>query len=342
MTERSKTPPVVVLEDMIAGVYKAQVVYVAARLGIADLLRDSPRSAADLARATGAHAASLDRVLKVLAASGILAEEGEHLYSLTAAGRLLRSDVPGSMRDAAVKSGAPWSWRAWGSLLYTVRTGETAFDHAFGARFYDYLTTDPEADAVFGAFMGGFVRGMGAAVASKIDLSEARTLVDVGGGQGGLLASILKLQPHLRGILVDRPGVAAQARQRLAEAGVLDRCQIAAGDFFASVPRGGDVYILSMVLDDWQDAEARSILRNCRDAMEGRGRLLLIHKVIDPQGSLFGRVLDLYMMVLTGGRERSEAQYRTLLLEAGLAFRRVVSGASGLSIIEATATSNDD
>lgn len=335
MTERAAAPPAVVLEDMIAGAWKAQVVYVAARLGLADLLRDGPRSAEELARASGTHAPSLERLLKVLASSGLLSEEGG-LYSLTSVGRLLRSDVPGSMRDAAVKSGEPWNWGAWGHLLHNVRTGETAFEHAFQARFYDYLGSNPEADAIFGAFMGGLVRGMGAAVVSGLDLSGAQTLVDVGGGQGGLLASILKLKPELRGILLDRPGVIARARQRLLAAGLLERCQLVEGDFFVSVPSGGDVYILSMILDDWGDEEALSILQVCRRAMGASSRLLLIHKVIGPQEALFGRVLDLYMMVLTGGRERTEAQYRALVAAAGLTLSRILPGAAGLSILETT------
>jgi hypothetical protein len=313
------------LGRMIAGYNTTQLIYVAARLGLADLLAEGPRPSEELARTVGANAAALRRLLRALVEIGVLLEGEDGRFSLTPLGEHLRQAAPGSLWAAAICAGDTF-YRAWGDLLESVRTGETAFERVFGAPMFDYLGRQPELGEIFGRYMTGVSADIAAAVAATHDFSPFRTIVDVGGGHGTLLAAILKANPHAAGILFDLAPVVASARRTLEAQGVSDRCEPVAGDFFEAVPEGGDAYLLKWILHDWDDEQAIRILRNCRRAMGEEARLLIIETVMPErmtQGSA-GACLDMHMLALTGGWERTESEYRALLARAGLQLSRVV------------------
>ena len=325
----------------LATAYQAsRATYVAAKLGLPDLLADGPKSAEDLAAATGAHASSLRRLMRALAGFGVLAEGGDGRFTLGALGGCLRGGVPGSVRALVLMYGDEDFWRTWGDLEHCVRTGETAAKHLFGAddAFARY-TADPRLGAVFNAGMTVLSATVAAAVAAACDLSGVGRVVDVGGGQGRLIAALLRANPELRGTLFDLPSVVEGAPRLLAEADVADRCEVVGGDMFEAVPAGGDLYVLSRVIHDWEDARATAILGNCRRAM-GRARLLLVERVlperVEPTSTVQSQVLsDLNMMVRTGGRERTGGEFGALLAAAGLRLERVVPTQAPVSLIEA-------
>ncbi|HEX2033731.1 MAG TPA: methyltransferase [Chloroflexota bacterium] len=323
------------LARLIGGYRNTQMIAVAARLGLADRLADGPRGAAELAALVGAAPQPLHRLLRGLVNIGVLHEDVDGRFRLTAVGAFLRSDVSDSQRAWAIWEGDT-SYRAWGELELSVRTGRTAFEAHFGRPFFEELTANEARGRQFDAAMVSFTSAIGAAVAAAYDFSPFRTVVDVGGGHGTVIAAILQAHPRPRGVLFDLPHVAAGARALLERAGVAERCRIAGGDFFQAVPRG-DCYVLSHIIHDWEDGPARAILRRCREAMDGDGRLLIVEKYM-PEPMVAGAVppgTDVNMLVLTGGRERTEAEYRTLLEGAGLRLTRVIPTASMASIFEA-------
>jgi len=319
----------------------AQVVRVAAQLGLADLLADGPRSVDDLAVATGTHAPSLARLVRALAALGVVAEAEGSRVELTPLGATLRSDVPGSVRDSFLFLVGDWSWRTWGGLLYSVQTGEPAFDRIFGMNNFEYWEHNAEAGAIHDAFFRTMARTRSAPLVAAYDYTRFGTIVDVGGSNGSLLAAILLAHPGVRGILFDLPHVVTGAEPVLAEAGVTDRCAVVGGSFFESVPDGGDAYVLQSVIHDWDDARSIAILRRCREAMAPGATLMLIEQIL-PEHLEAGFAaqqlarLDLTMLVLTpGGRERTEGEFRSLLKEAGFELRAAIPTASPFSILDA-------
>ena len=321
---------------LITGSWVAQAIHVAATLRIADLLRDGPQAPSALAEATGVHPRALYRVLRALASVGIFAEDEQGRFSLTPLAEPLRSDVPGSVRAFSVMQGSEWAWRSWGEIMHSVRTGEPAFEHVYGMPLFDYYAANPEAGRVGAEGLTSRSEAENARIVSAYDFSGVGTVVDVGGGQGTLLAAILAANAKARGILFEKPHVIAMAQPILDGAGLNGRCALVEGDFFASVPSGGNVYLLKKVIHDWDDAEARSILSRCRAAMSGGGVLLLIELVIPPGNEpSFGKLLDLHMLVSPGGRERTRAEYRDLLASAGFALGRLIPTASPVSIMEA-------
>lgn len=336
MASHSDESPVERLRHLVIAGRVTQGITVAATLGIADLPRDGPRTVEDLATAAGAHAPSLYRILRLLASEGIFAEgEGRH-FELTPMAMPLLSDVPGSLRARAVYEGADFTWRAWGDLLHMVRTGEPAFEHIFGMPYFAYLTGYPEAAAVFNSHMAGETRLTAEAVAQDYDFSGVQTVVDVGGGRGALLIDILRMHPHLRGILIDQPPVVVEAAQFIEAAGVAARCETVGGDFFSAVPAGGDCYILKSILHDWDDESALRILRTCRRAMPPKSRLLVVEALIPPGNATgMGKSLDIIMLALVHGRERTELEYRDLLGQAGFRPGRVIPTGPYLHIMEA-------
>jgi hypothetical protein len=327
-------PPQAVIQGMLTGYRLSQCLYVAARLGLADLLKDGPRSPADLATASATHAPSLYRLLRGLASVGVFAEDERGNFTLTPLAECLRSDVPGSQHARALMNGDE-HYRAWGELLYSVRTGKPAFDRLFHKPIFDYLPDHPEAARTFDAAMTGAHGSETAAMLDAYDFSPFGTLVDVGGGNGSLLAEVLRRHPKLKGVLFDRADVVERARPRLAEEGLAQRCQVVAGNFFETVPPGGDAYLLRHIIHDWDDERSLSILRNCRQAMAPGAKLLVVEGVVPPgNGPSFTKLLDLTMLVIPGGKERTEAEYRDLYQRAGLRLTRVVPTRSEVSVIE--------
>jgi hypothetical protein len=332
---RTDAPPPIELVELIRGGRVAQSINVAARLGVADQLADGPRTAAEIAELVGAHPRALHRLLRLLADFGVFEELGERRFALTPLSELLRRDQEGSMRGLVMMLEAPFIRDAWTHLIEAVTSGNAAFDHAHGKQLFDYLREHPDDAAVFDQAMVGASRQLVASILEVYDFGEYRTLVDVGGGNGALLAAILARNPGSRGVLFDLPEVAARAGGLLEAAGVADRCEVIAGDFFESVPRGGDAYVLTQIIHDWDDGAALRILQNCRAAMADDARLLLGEAVL-PDGTepSLAKVIDIEMLVI-GGQERTEAEYRELLERAGLRLTRVVSSAGPHSVIEA-------
>jgi O-methyltransferase domain/Dimerisation domain len=329
--------PADVLLDIVRGYRHGQALAVAATLGIADLLADGSRSVDELAEATGTHAPSLLRLLRALATIGVFAEGDGQCFRLTPLAEPLRSDAPRSVRSSLRFLGDPVLFVPWGQLLHSVKTGGPAFDHVFRANLYAYLAQHPAAAEVFNAGMAGQPRHV--AVLEAYDFGEARVVVDVGGGNGRLIAAILRAHPAQRGILYDLPEVVAEARQRLEHDGLTDRCQVVGGSFLERVPEGGNLYLLSDVLHNWDDDRAVTILTNCRKAMAEEVRLLIVQQVL-PEGNddVFGRFADLNMLVLLGGRERTADDFRQLLAMAGFTLTRVVGTRVPYSIVEAMPT----
>jgi hypothetical protein len=314
----------------------APVISTMAALGLADHLADSLRSVDELAEASQTHAPTLARLLRTLAALGLVSTEADGRVGLTPSGQLLWADVPDSLRAYVLGIYAPHSLQAWTALSEAVRTGEAAFPRVHGVGYWDYLAAHPEQQQLFDAAMTGLVGQRAAALLETCDLTDIRTLVDIGGGQGRLLTAALGAYPHLRGILFDRPEVLAGADRLLRTAGVANRCDLVAGNFFVSVPRGGDAYVLAMVVHDWPDAEALALLRSCGDAMEPGARLWLIEQVIRP-GDAYDptKLLDMHMLVLFGAQEGTAEEYQRLLEAAGFHEVTFSATATPFSVVKA-------
>src|SRR5262245_39334040 len=273
-------PPHMQLVQMASAYWVSRILYVAAKLGIADLLASGPKGSAELARATGTHPRSLYRLMRTLASLGILSEAEPDRFSLTPLGEALRTGAPGAARSTVLAFGGNWFWRPWEELEHSIRTGQTAMEKVWGIGAFDYLAKDPEAASYFNEAMIGVHGSEPAAVAAAYDFSRFGTIVDVGGGTGNLLATILARHKGPRGALFDRPYVVAEAPKLLATRGVADRVTIEPGDFFERVPAGGDAYVLSHVIHDWTEDKCLTILGHCRRAMKKDGTLLIVEFVL--------------------------------------------------------------
>jgi hypothetical protein len=322
------------IAQMLTGYWLAQAVYVAAKLGLADLLKDGPRTAADLATATQSRARPLYRLLRALASVGVFAEDDWQRFSLTPLAECLRSDVPGSQRAMAITAGELF-YPAWGELLYSVQTGGTAFEKVYGQPVFDYLNNNPAQARLFDETMVGVHGRETAAMLDAYDFSGVRVLADIGGGNGSVFTAVLKKHPAMRGVLFDLPGVAERARANVEVAGLVGRCQVVGGSFFESVPPGADAYLLRHIIHDWDDEKATTILRNVHRAMGTGGKLLVVESVIPPGNEpSFGKFLDLAMLVIPGGEERTEEEYRSLYQAAGFRLTRIVPTQAEVSVIE--------
>jgi SAM-dependent methyltransferase len=326
---------------MAIGHYVSRALHLAVKLGIADQLKDGPRDVGELARATATHAPSLVRVLRLLASVGVFEEREDGRFALTPIGECLRTDVPGSSSPMVSVFAGLRMQDAWKELEYCVRTGEPAYrKRGITDPFSDALR-DPEEAATFDAAMDHFTRMTALAVAATYDFKPFRTIVDVGGGNGALLIGILNANPHLQGIIFDRPAAAERAAVQLAKEGLADRCRAVGGDFFETVPAGGDAYISKHVIHDWDDDRAVAILRNCHRVMAPGAKLLLVEGVyprhIDQSRDSRGAAAnDVNMLVNTGGRQRSEAEFRSLYEAAGFDLTRIVPTPAQVSVIEGT------
>jgi hypothetical protein len=326
---------------MIQGLHISRAIYVAARLGISDLLADGPRSSAELAQLTKAHAPSLYRILRLLTALNVLREQPPGQFSLTPLGERLRTGVPGSLRNWAMLTDQLGGLRPFDRILDTVMSGEAGLKLEYDLSPFEFLAKHPAAEIGYQAAMSERTAAFAPSVGATYDFSRMCRIVDVGGGRGTLLAAVLAARPHLRGIVFDLPEVVADAAQTLQAAGVADRCTIDGGDFFIAVPAGGDGYLLANVLQDWDDDRSVAILRNCRRAMHGDGRVLVVQRMIfsDPEKSIPTLVSDLNMLVLTGGQERTEEEYARLFAGADLRLTRVLPVAYPYGIFEGALSS---
>ncbi|XXX71705.1 methyltransferase [Sorangium sp. So ce134] len=334
--------PFVAMSQLIRGVYATQLVGVAAKLGIADLLKGGPRSSDDLAGAVGADAVALHRVLRGLVLYGVLTEVEGGRFALAPAGELLRTDAPLSLADFATAM-HDVTLRSLGGLLQAVKSGGSPFEHAYEKGFFEHLMSERELGERFERIMSSLSGMVADGLTSLYDFSLARKLVDVGGGRGHFLAAILRANPGLEGVLVDLPPVLPQAEAYLDAAGVRARCSLVAADFFEAVPPGGDIYLLSWILHDWDDARCGRVLAACRRAMAGKGRLLVVEQLLPErvEENPAAIVGDLEMLVFLSGRERALPEYRRLLEEGGFAVTRaapIPSPFGGVlrSVIEAT------
>jgi len=328
------TSPPEQLIRMITGYWISQAIYAAAKFGIADLLRDGPRPVADLAAATQTNSAALFRLLRALASLGIFAEDEEGRFALTPLADLLRSDVEGSQRALALMTGDE-QFHAWGEIVYSIRTGKTAFEKYYGQPIFDYLAERPDKAAVFDAAMTGIHGRETAAVLAAYDFSSTKILADIGGGNASKIAAILQAYPAMQGVLFDLPHVVERARSRIEKAGLATRCQLVGGNFFESVPTGADTYLMRHIIHDWDDEQAGKILRNCHAAMPVDAKLLLVESVIPPGNAPFGgKLLDLTMLLIPGGQERSAGEYRELYERCGFELVRIVPTRLEVSVIE--------
>lgn len=318
------------LSALIAGYQASAAIGALARLGVADALAAGPAHGRELALRVGAHEDALTRLIEATLDVGIIETEADGRYRLTALGELLRSDVPGSMQRYAIVSTEDWRWNGYCHLEHTLRTGEPGFAVAQGCRLWDYLATHPAAAASFAESLARIGAARDRAMVAAVDFDRFSCVVDVGGGRGGFLCSLLAARPSLRGILFDLPSIVDEARETLRRAGLVDRCDVVAGDFRKSVPRGGDVYLLSWILHDWDDETAGVILSSCRRAMDANHSLLVVEMVVpekdQPGADAIVRLVrqtDLEMLAVVGGRERTAAQLESLLIGAGFSVTSV-------------------
>lgn len=332
------------MTQLINGFQLSAAIGAVARLGVADVLAEGPASAADLAARLAVDALSLGRVLHVLAAAEVFEEMADGRFALTPLGELLRTDSPRSVRRAAIMWTDEWHWRPYGYLTEAIRSGEAGMRAAHGSSFWEYLADHPETAAAFNAVMSSASALRARALAQGYDFSKYECLVDVGGGEGSLVREVLRARPRLRAVVFDLPGVSEKARTLLTEEGLTERAEVVSGDFFREVPSGGDLYVLSWILHDWDDESAVRILKKCRSAMLADGRLLVIEMLLPSTDELrsaesthlehMAKAMDLEMLVVVGGRERTQAEYEALLNKAGFEVARTLPLALPWSVIE--------
>ena len=333
--EAQGPPPEAVLTQMAFGALLTQALYVAARLGIADLLAGGPRAVAELAAETETHERSLYRVLRSLAGAGVFAEVAPKTFGLTPLAEPLRADAPGSVRNGIIFMGEPWHFNVWSNMIHSVRTGEPAWGHAHGPEVFEYFAANPAHAEIFNSAMTDMSVVTAPVVVEAYDFSGFRRLADIAGGHGYLLSQILKANPGLSGVLFDVPPVVEGAAALLEREGVAGRVERVAGDFFAGVPRA-DAYVMKHIIHDWDDERASLILRNINAAMGEDGRVLIVETVVpEGNGPHYSKVLDLEMLTSPGGIERTAEEYAALLASAGLRLSRIVPTRSPFSIVEA-------
>ena len=331
-----KLSPPELMRNLAIGYWASRLVHVAAKLRLADLLKGGSRTVEDLASAADVQPVPLYRLLRALASLGIFAETKGRRFKLTPLAATLQTGVPNSMHAWAMMVNEPWMWDSWKQLLSGVKTGEMPFLKAHGMPIFQYLEHHPEDLEVFGESMSSLSQAENPAIAAAYKFPKGRTLVDVGGGHGSLLAAILKANPFLKGVLFDQSAVIARAEndKHITAKGIAQRCRLESGNFFEGVPKGGDAYLMKYILHDWNDDECVKILANCRAAMNEKGKVLVVDNVVsagnDPS---WGKLLDIQMLII-GGRERTKQEFATLFASAGLKLTRIVPTKCPLSIVE--------
>jgi hypothetical protein len=329
-------PPHVEVIQMASAIWTARAVYAAARLGLADILSNGPLTADDIAEKCGVHARSAHRLLRALSSRGLFTEVEPKCYGLTKLGAALKTGASGGARAMVLTIGGDWQWKAWDHFYEAVKTGEAGLRKAFGVGLFEYLAAHSDDSALYDEAMMGFYRGVGPAVVAAYNFSQFKTVADLGGGTGTLLATILKENERSRGTVFELAYAAPRARQTIESLGLSARCDVLEGDFFKGVPAGHDAYILSHVLHDWNDDQTLSILRNCRAAIGRNGKLLIIEAVLPPGDTPHpGKLIDLLMLTVTGGLERTAEEYSELLAAANFKLKRVLPTAIPQSVVEA-------
>lgn len=328
-------PPQKAILQMATSYWVSQSIYIAAKLGIADLLKSGSKSCEELASSVGVNARLLYRLMRALASVGVFAEKEQGCFTLTPFAACLQSDVPGSMRALVIMCGEE-HYQAWGDILYSLQTGGSAFEHLYGMPLFQYYAQNPESGKMYDKAQKSGSAAARAEILKRYDFSGISKLVDVGGGNGSLISLILKDNPSMEGVLFEQPSVIAEAKDLIEAEGASIRCELVAGDFFESVPRGGDAYILRYILHNWDDERAIAILNNCHRAMAENGKILVIEQVIPPGNEPFiGKLLDLHMLVLfPGGCERTEDEYRALFEASGFQLTKIVPTKANVSVIE--------
>jgi O-methyltransferase domain/Dimerisation domain len=328
------------LRQLIMGFRISQMIFVAAKLDLADHLARAPCTARELAPTVGVDADALHRLLRALASLGVFAETTGGQFVMTSASELLRRDSPGSLRSTALLYGDKLLWGVYGQLSHAVETGSSAFEHLYGQSFYDYLSEHQVSARLFHEAMTGFSELEAAAILAGYDFSAVSTVVDVGGGQGALMAAVLRAYPGLTALIFDRSPPTADTQRLFDAADIVGRAKFIQGDFFSAVPAGGDLYVLKSIIHNWADEPAKAILRRCHAAMSTKGRLLLAERVIPP-GNLpsEAKLFDINMLVTVGGRERTEEEYKALLRAANLELTQIIATTSHLSLVEAAMSS---
>ncbi|HEY0723516.1 MAG TPA: methyltransferase [Pyrinomonadaceae bacterium] len=322
--------------QIISGFWVSRAIFAIAKLGIPDLLQSGPKTIAELASATKMHAPSLFRVLRALVSVGVLNSADGGRFAQTPLSETLVTDVPGSLRWFAVSELGQEHYPAWGNLMHSLKTGDIAFDNFFGVDVWQYFQQNPEDAAIFNNSMSNMTAATNEAITSVYDFSGFETLVEVGGGHGGLITEILKSNPKLKGVLFDAEEVIQGARPKLEAAGLADRCKTVGGDFFKSVPAGGDAYIMKWIIHDWNDEKAITILRNCRNQMSRNDKLIVVDCVVpETDEPDFSKFIDLNMLVMTGGKERTAKEFDQLLGAAGFKLLRVIPTDLPTAIVEA-------
>ena len=327
-------PPPLQMLQVISGFWVSRCVYIAAKLGIADLLKDGPKTAEELAATSSAHAPSLFRVLRALAAVDVLTQSDDNRFGNTLMSETL-CDGPGSLRWFAMTELGEEHYPAWGELMHSVRTGKIAFDKAFGEPVWEFFGKNPENARIVNNAMSGMTAQAEQALHAAYKFEGISAIMDVGGGHGGLITSILQRNPAMRGILFDSPQVVEGAKPKLEAAGIADRCQVVGGNFFESVPEGADAITMKWIIHDWNDEQSITIMKNCARALPQNGKLILVEAVVPPGDEMhFAKFIDLNMLVMTGGKERTEEEFRQLYEAAGFKLTRIVPTESPFSVIE--------
>ena len=326
------------MTQMIFGLVITKAIYCVAKLNIADTLAaKGPMNCSALAAQSGAHEESLYRLMRALASIGIFREDQNGNFLLTPLAECLRDDSPDSVKAMALGVGNVW-FKAYSELMYPIQTGKGGFEHAMGMPVFEYLTANPDEGKIFDRMMTDIHGGETEPMINAYDFSAFETIVDVGGGNGEVITSILKKHKQLKGILFDLPEVINRARQNITSTGLNDRCQLDTGNFFESVSKGGDAYIMRHIIHDWSDADAVTILSNCRKAMKPGGKVLVVEAVIQEgnEPSPF-KLLDLTMLMV-GGKERTKKQFDSIFSQAGLKVNRIVPFQNDLSVVEGVIT----
>ena len=333
----NELPPPAQMLQLIMGYWISQAVGTAARLGVSDQLVDSPRKSSEIAHAVGADPQALFRLMRMLASIGVFTMDQQGGFGLTPLGDTLRSSVPGSLRSFAIAETAPGHWQPWGKMHEAIKTGKPMCKSALGMELWDWYSKNPEEGEYFTAAMGDFSAAVSDEVVRIYDFAKCETVADVGGAHGILLAAILKANPKMRGILFDLPHVTATAGESLKIRKIGQRCEVVTGNFFESVPPGADIHVLKNIIHDWSDTECITILTNCHQALKPNGKLLLVEIVIPPDNApSMAQAMDLNMLVLLTGKERTELEYQDLLTAGGFKLDRVMPTQTPFSVIEAS------